>query len=287
MDEDRIAANPGRRSTAKLMLCALWGKFGQRARLSRTQICTTRAQLYRILLHERYTVTAVHRYPDQARPTLEVVYEDQASVQEELPHGNVYVAAFTTAWARLRLWRVLHALGDRVLYYDTDSIIYRRCRDMPPPPEAQLGDYLGDLTYELGDPQTTWIQEFVSTGPKSYAFRTNHHDVQCKVKGIRKTLYNLQCVNFVRMLECVESMVANPNPLPHDDDDQEHPANSSHAQPKNLQFRLDRFGRVQTLYQCKVFRMVYDKRWIGPQYVTYPWGYAPREHAEAMDTQED
>lgn len=38
--------------------------------------------------------------------------------------ANVVIAAFTTAQARMKLYDVLDRLGERVLYYDTDSILY-------------------------------------------------------------------------------------------------------------------------------------------------------------------
>ena len=44
----------------------------------------------------------------------------------EMPsfNTNVTIAAFCTSWARLKLWGVMQRLGDRVLYHDTDSIIF-------------------------------------------------------------------------------------------------------------------------------------------------------------------
>ena len=37
---------------------------------------------------------------------------------------NIYIAAFTTSHARLRLYKELEKLGEQVLYHDTDSIVY-------------------------------------------------------------------------------------------------------------------------------------------------------------------
>ena len=37
---------------------------------------------------------------------------------------NIFIASFTTALARLKLYDELEKLGEQVLYYDTDSIIY-------------------------------------------------------------------------------------------------------------------------------------------------------------------
>ena len=74
---------------------------------------------------------------------------------------NVFVAAFTTCWARLKLYSYLERLGDQVMYYDTDSVIYRWKEGQN---KLETGDFLGDMTDEL-DGDT--IEEFVSGGPKN------------------------------------------------------------------------------------------------------------------------
>ena len=38
---------------------------------------------------------------------------------------NIFIAAFTTAWARKRHSKEMVKLGEAVLYHDTDYIIYR------------------------------------------------------------------------------------------------------------------------------------------------------------------
>ena len=38
---------------------------------------------------------------------------------------NLFIAIFTTAHARLKLYSALETLQQRVLYYDTDSVIYK------------------------------------------------------------------------------------------------------------------------------------------------------------------
>lgn len=40
------------------------------------------------------------------------------------PNVNIYVALYTTAHARLRLYKLLGTLGDRVMYCDMDSVIF-------------------------------------------------------------------------------------------------------------------------------------------------------------------
>ena len=66
----------------------------------------------------------------------------------------LFIAAFTTAWASLKLYSEMDKLGDSVLYHDTDSIIYIS-NGMNDPP---LGNYLGEFTDELeGDTITTFV----------------------------------------------------------------------------------------------------------------------------------
>ena len=56
------------------------------------------------------------------------------------------IAAFCTSWARLKLWSVMQKLHDRVLYHDTDSIIFSVKEGEYIP---NLGEYLGQLRNEL------------------------------------------------------------------------------------------------------------------------------------------
>ena len=53
-----------------------------------------------------------------------VNWEDTESLVEPHICSNVVVASFVTAQARLKLYESLDKLNERVLYFDTDSIIY-------------------------------------------------------------------------------------------------------------------------------------------------------------------
>jgi hypothetical protein len=99
--------------------------------------------------------------------TIDVCYEYTDSFIKPDAKTNVVVAAFTTAYARLKLYDVLDMLQERVLYYDTDSVIFvSRPNQLEPP----TGPYLRQLTDELGG---DYITTFVSGGPKNYSYRTN------------------------------------------------------------------------------------------------------------------
>ncbi|XP_070548904.1 uncharacterized protein [Ptychodera flava] len=194
LDKTKIHRNPGQRALAKLMLNSMWGKFAQRNNFPRLQYIKEPAELFRLLTSEQHIVN-----------NLSFVNDDMIAVQhtlwDEFVEGavntNVVIAAFTTAYARLKLYDLLEALGERVLYFDTDSVIFVSKPDQYEPP---LGDYLGDLTNEL-DPPSNFITKFVSGGAKKYAFCLAQPDRKgnttvCKVRGITLNYRNSLDVNF-------------------------------------------------------------------------------------------
>ena len=53
--------------------------------------------------------------------TVEVHYRNDEEFEEQNNKVNIVIAAFTTAYARLKLYDLLDLLQERILYYDTDS----------------------------------------------------------------------------------------------------------------------------------------------------------------------
>ena len=84
-------------------------------------------------------------------------------------HVSVLVAAYVTTQARLKLYEYLSELGECVLYCDTDSVVF--IQNVDEPTKVRTGDYLGHLTDEFEEFGAEYfIEEFVSGGPKNYAF---------------------------------------------------------------------------------------------------------------------
>lgn len=169
--------------------------------------------------------------------------------------NNVFIAAFTTAYACLKLYEYLEKLQRNVLYTDTDSLIYVVKEGEEP---LELGNYLGDLTDELnGDT----IQEFVSAGPKTYAYRTrNEKKLVVKMKGITQTRECSERVNFDSMSKLVESYLSG----------------MKEAELETPQHGIQRDKRGFVLKNRtfqKKFRVVYDKRRLFPDGTTLPFGY--------------
>lgn len=260
LDPNNIEYNAGIRSVMKIMLNSFWGKFGQRPNMMQSKICLTANDFYSIILNERYDVKGMYPSPENHQ-VVELLYKEYENDAEEPLTTNVYMACFTTCHARLKLHDALTTLGESVLYYDTDSVFFVRKKSEECP--VKLGSYLGDLTDELSSDGSRYITEFVSTGPKSYCFRDNEGLVKCKFKGLSKSLFNLNVINFKSMLRCITEGTVFGGPNPDDP-----------SGPQNLVFKLDRFGRIKTDYTPKIFRMVYTKRSMHlPDYNTLPWGY--------------
>lgn len=103
------------------------------------------------------------------------------------PKGNIFVAAFTTAHARLHLYDAVSKLDKRVLYMDTDSVVFTHKPGMW---EPKLSSYLGDWTNEVSPGLK--ITEFTTCGPKNYSYTTKDITTGAvnsivKVKGLSLT----------------------------------------------------------------------------------------------------
>ncbi len=165
------------------------------------------------------------------------------------------IAAFTTAYARLRLYNLLDLLQERALYYDTDSVIYVSEPGKPDPP---LGNYLGDLTDELNGDHITM---FVSGGPKNYAYRTAEGKFETKVRGITLNHATAQKINpgVIRSLVLLHTGCDRGGKVTVD-----------------IPFKIVRNKNRKTIESrrmTKDYRVVYDKRVIVEDFGTLPYGY--------------
>ena len=144
--------------------------------MTKTERVTEPKEFFNYLDSTKYEVSDARIVNDD---TVEVHYTNTEEFIEQDNKTNIVIAAFTTAYARLKLYDLLDLLQERVLYYDTDSVIYVHEPGKPDPP---MGDYLRDLTDEL-DPGD-YITTFISGGPKNYAYLTNNGKTETKIRGI-------------------------------------------------------------------------------------------------------
>ena len=203
LDKDKVTKNPGLRAIAKLCLNSLWGKMGQSPSDEKTRYCNTVSEVVDLFKKKGVEVKHVLEVGDKH----EVRYTEQSDDKSHHTPENFSacspLAAFTTSWARLKLYTALEKLQDKVLYCDTDSVIYVSRANNEGGPEIELGDKLGEWTDELGDGEDS-IVEFVAAGPKSYAYRTQKGKDEVKCKGIRISYQNsLSVANFENIRNAV------------------------------------------------------------------------------------
>ena len=166
LDAENISQNSGLRLLAKCMLNSFWGKFGQKENSQKTDIVDEPLDLFKLITNHSVNVNRLMVInSDVLLATSERVEDDV----NPLKTVNVAIAAYTTAGARLELYNYLEKLGRRVLYYDTDSVIFTHKEGEWLP---QVGDFLGNMTDEMTEHgQGSHIVEFVSGGPKNYGLK--------------------------------------------------------------------------------------------------------------------
>lgn len=179
-------------------------------------------------------------------------------ISEELclpGHTYIFLASFTTCWARLQLYELLDRLQTRVLYWDTDSVIFTSIEVQWNPP---VGDYLGELTNELDEDD--WITEFVCNGPKNYAYQTHNGKRVCKVKGFSLNFDNSQILN----LESMKDAMFNRN---------EPDVGNYHTKNPNKICREKIQSEIYSQEEVKQYSAVYTKRVVQTNLTTLPYGY--------------
>jgi G:T-mismatch repair DNA endonuclease (very short patch repair protein) len=183
--------NPGLRQLTKLMLNNLWGRFGMQENMSKSEFVTafeTIEELFQDVTREIQGVRVINERVSQ------VIYKSSdADYLACSRDTNIFIAVATTAWARIRLYRELEKVGTRAIYCDTDSIVYK-LNTAEPQENLETGNFLGELTNELD--ADDHIVEFVSGGPKNYAYRTAKGKVCVKVKGFTPNSTNISAFSF-------------------------------------------------------------------------------------------
>ena len=214
--------NPGLKTLFKLIANNLWGKFGQRDNEEYTVVRQLnpleyqRACEYELDGQLRFVHPPLYYRNEEQEvwlcalegPMKNAPIFKQISKNEMEVIRNKAVAAMVTAHAQLRLLAAMEALGERVLYHDTDSIVCVLKEGEELPPEIVIGECLGEWEMEHPTPKEGRITEFVAIGPKAYGLRFEYPDKSIhhilKTKGCNLTSYRNQHVDFDKMVEMVK-----------------------------------------------------------------------------------
>ena len=235
------------------MLNSLLGKLTQRENLTRRrEYISEPSKFFDLVTNPTKLVKNVDVYGEQF---LLVNWEDMDSTIEAYACSNVVVAAFVIAQAKLKLYGVLEKLNERVLYCDTESIIYVHKPDLWNP--NIINNRLEEWTGEVPNAR---IMKFVGIGPKNHGYEYVDNDCQrkstCKVKGLTLDYNTSQLFHFHRMLEWAKSTWRDFKET---------------VDYQRIRKHKDR--RVTTEKQSKTCRFTYNKSVILINGYTVPYGF--------------
>ena len=173
------------RQLAKLYLNSLWGKFCQKPH---TDNYTT--------IHGYAEFAAIWNDPNVNRQkvsfryissgTWKVKYHTFGDFAKANPKYNIYLSSKVTEMARCHLHRRMLEIGqDRIVYCDTDSIIFLWPKSFPKLDSFGLGQWVDELPGEI-------IQKVHALAPKFYHLELASHETLLKSKGIQMTWTNRQ-----------------------------------------------------------------------------------------------
>ena len=188
-----------------LCIFSFWGEFGEKPNKTQTFTVTSPAELYAIIEDVGNNIHDIRICTD------DIVETDVSKAVEEVilsNKTNIFIASFTTSWARLELYKYLELLKEQVLYFDTDSIIYLWRNGLP---EVETGPFLGQMKDETaGVP----IQEFATGGPKNYTYMLQNGETECKIRGFTQDEQGRALLNFDSMKSHILAAIRNPGNAP-------------------------------------------------------------------------
>ena len=258
LDPAKVEKNPGLRSLAKLMLNSFWGKFGQRPNQTQVTTCVKPSEFFNIITDDRQVV---HRIEIANEEMVEVYHTFEDVCKPVQTNVNIFIACFTTSYARLKLYDALYTLKERVLYFDTDSVIYTK---KPAESSIPTGNYLSEFTNELEEGDH--ITEFVAAGPKNYAYETFQGNHCCKVRGFTLNARGQKILNFNSIKNLVLDEILN-------EEEDEQPRTLTLHNPHKIT-RCAATNTIKTVSQNKMYKLVFDKRVIDHDTFQYfPYGH--------------
>ncbi|XP_074604005.1 uncharacterized protein LOC141857411 [Brevipalpus obovatus] len=265
LDMKEICVNTGHRTMMKLLLNSLWGKFAIKNNPTKTELITDFSKYWSLLNNGKIQIQSEYS-PTDDTVLLQYKFENDED-DEDFAVRNIAVAAFVTSYARIKLYKLIQEIESvrqgRVLYFDTDSVIFV---EKDADPKIKTGDYLGELTDELvGYGEGAKCKRFTSAGPKNYGYEVHlpngETKVSMKTKGIRLSAQALEMINFQKMLEMANKY-----------------AQGEKTDLQIPQFRIRSTTASHIVYSEtieKIYRVVSDKRRLDG-ISTLPYGYCSR-----------
>ena len=265
LDQNEIRKNPALRYIAKLFLNTLWGKLAQRPNLPQTTVCNEYNDYWEIFNDEDKDITGELMINEDC---LLVTWQYNNDLKSKNNNTSIATASFCTSHARVKLLEAIdeiEVIPGRLLYMDTDSMIFKYTEGEPKP---EIGDYLGCLADEISKDygKNAICTKFCSLGPKVYGMEiwpenAENPIVPIKIKGITLTHKVLEMINIEKMLELVKIYIEkNGNNI------------GDVIKLPQMQIVSNNTHCVETRYFDKILRVMSEKRRINGN-DTLPYGF--------------
>jgi hypothetical protein len=203
--------NNARKSAAKVVLNSGWGKHAQRPVMPNQVVIdyTDKGDRERSdTMFQNISVGAIDMSSSNYLAEDKYMYVTKDIGKDvtinTLRKTYLPAACFVPAYGRMQLWGQLNKLGDRVIMYDTDSIVYKYDPELYNIPKGNIiGDWEEEGVSEIG------ITGFVGIGPKSYAMKLAAVDKKSgidelvKTKGISQKRATQKILNYDIMKDMV------------------------------------------------------------------------------------
>ena len=205
MRPDFVEKNDVRRGTSKIYLNCLWGKLAQSSDQETMKVIYGLHQFHKIYYDPEVNPQSI-RYRLIKGEAYEAIYKSKKPFYKRNPRYNIWIAAAVTAHAWCRLHRQMIRIGpERILYCDTDSIVFIYPRDLPSLSSRGLGNWV-DETKDMASS----ISIFCGFAPKTYLLVLSNNTYNIKAKGCRMTIPNkAKCTpdTLIRILQnkCIET----------------------------------------------------------------------------------
>ena len=242
------------RSTFKTLLNCGWGKHCQRPYLPKMTIMNYDefdAAFFENLDSQTIQLKSI---TEVGNTTLVTTIDNGLNTNANFHKTYIPAGVFVPSYGRVTLYAQMMALGDRVLYHDTDSIIYIYDPEKYNIPQSPLW---GDWDEE--DISKKGITSFVSLGPKSYGIRAPGQDI-LKLKGLSIKHSHRSLVNFDLLKEQIDTY-----------------ARGDHmtTEVPQMNFVYKPGKGIKTTKSLKKLEFSIDalKGFIGPDFKVFPLGY--------------
>ena len=274
---DKVKKDPVMRSLAKLFLNSLWGKWAQKPS-KEFQTTIYGMQQFFHLWNDSSIEQESCLFRNISPGVYKVNYRKKDSFVTAVPHGNIWIAAAVTAWARITLHKQMLRIGaERLIYCDTDSIIFLWPKGGPDLTGVGLGQWIDEYPNHC-------IERVYALAPKLYALditdkqNPQHHKETYRAKGVQMTLANQIQFSFDNILPLIQKTVTEK------DEKVQHSISvrnfSIFTNSTNNELP---FGFLYTRYNTKNVRVIITKRTVQElercdfnelaEINTYPLGY--------------